>query len=165
MLALVFAVASAAAGPRVLPADKARFVLRAERTIAAPREAAWVVLTDVGRYHEWNPWLVGAMGRAEVDARVEATVMLGDRMMEAGHVVLLVDAPRVFCWRDAGWWTPITYGQRCRTLEETEDGGVVVRQELLLDRVFAGAAMRRYGEAMQAGMEAELEALERRLTE
>jgi hypothetical protein len=38
--------------------------------IAAPPAAVWAILTDLGRYHEWNPLLVQAAGTVAAGQRI-----------------------------------------------------------------------------------------------
>jgi hypothetical protein len=74
---------------------------------------------------------------------------------------LQVDAPRTLCWRDAGVTTWFVWARRCRFLSEGADGTTTLREELTLNGTFVNAAMRRYGDSMQRGLESEAESLRR----
>lgn len=126
--------------------------------IEASTQATWDVLTDWDAYEEWNPWVTRASAS---DRRVDVTVVLGDRTMEARHRVILVQEPERFCWQDKGAFTLVAKGQRCRTLE-TADGGSTLRTELTLTGPLKGMADRRYGPAMRQGVRDESAALKRR---
>jgi uncharacterized protein YndB with AHSA1/START domain len=136
-------------------------VLRASATIDAPPAVVWDVLTNIDAYREWNPWLIEARGEAVPGGGVLARVVLDGKERRADHRVLHVDPPHRFCWRDHGWTTAFAYGQRCRYLEAS-DTGTAFRQQLLIAGPFRGTAMKRFGAAMQAGMDAETEALKAR---
>jgi uncharacterized protein YndB with AHSA1/START domain len=142
--------------PRV--ESRAVATIRVETTIAAPPQAVWALLVDFERYDEWNAWLPELRGEAVVGERAVAKVWLQGRLRRAAHRVLEVDAPRQLCWRDAGITTWFVWAMRCRTLEPIE-GGTLLREELTLDGSFVGAAMRRYGADLQAGMAAEARSL------
>jgi len=146
--------------PRVASARS--IVLREEATIAAPRERVWAVLAELDRYREWNPWLRGADGKLAPGGIVFADVLLNGKARRARHVVLIVEPPARLCWRDDGWTTAFTYGQRCRFLDALPDGATHFRQELLLEGAFVKTAVRRYGDALRSGMAAETRALKAR---
>lgn len=142
--------------PRVESRKIARITV--ETTIAAPPQVVWDVLVDFERYDEWNAWLPELHGEAVVGERAVAKVWLDGRLRRAAHRVLEVEAPLRLCWRDAGITTWFVWAMRCRTLEPVE-AGTLLREELVLDGSFVGAAMRRYGADMQAGMAAEARSL------
>lgn len=48
--------------------------LKTEITIAAPPAAVWAVITDLSRYHEWNPQIPKARGELKANARFWMTV-------------------------------------------------------------------------------------------
>jgi uncharacterized protein YndB with AHSA1/START domain len=142
--------------PRVESRSTAHMIV--ETTIAAPPQAVWDVLVEFERYDEWNAWLPELRGEAIVGERAVAKVWLDGRLRRAAHRVLEVDAPVRLCWRDAGITTWFVWAMRCRTLEPIA-GGTLLREELVLDGNFVGAAMRRHGPDMQAGMAAEAHSL------
>lgn len=137
-------------------------MLRSETVIAAEPGRVWSILVDLPRYPAWNPWLVQAEGKLEPGGAVSAEVILGSSRMHAEHVVLTVAPMHELCWRDAGWTTAFTYGQRCRWLVRLPTGELLFRQELLLDGAFANLALDLYESALRAGMLAETRALKRR---
>jgi uncharacterized protein YndB with AHSA1/START domain len=144
-------------GPRAPSACVVMF--RSEAIIAAPTSRVWAVLTDLSGYRTWNPWLNDAAGELRPGGEVRVHVRLNGALRPADHVVLAVDRERRLCWRDAGWTTLFVYGQRCRWLEVLPDGRVHFRQELQLEGAMAPLARAMYGGSLQAGMDAETEAL------
>lgn len=143
--------------PRAASANS--IVLSRQTVIHAAPERVFAILVDLPAYRHWNPWLTEASGRAEPGGVVVANVILGEERMRAGHVVLTVDPPSRFCWRDAGWTTAFVYGQRCRWITRLPQGGVLFRQELLLEGPFYEMAYNRYGKALRDGMAAETQAI------
>jgi uncharacterized protein YndB with AHSA1/START domain len=162
-LALVVVLATGCVLPTRAPRERARCgqLYRVETTIAASPERVWSVLADLPSYREWNPWLRSATGRLAPGGGVRARVILGDEIRTADHVVLVVEPGRRLCWRDAGWTTIFVYAQRCRWLEPAP-GGVRFVQELQLEGAFSALALVMYGDALEAGMVAETEALRAR---
>lgn len=133
-----------------------------EILIDAPMETVWDVILDLPRYTEWNPWVKEAEGDMDKGGIVWVKVKLGPIDMKAKHVVLLNEPYKRFCWRDAGWNANFVYGQRCRTLEMTEEGLVHYKVELLVDGVLSSLANWGQGPFLQAGMASETEALKAR---
>jgi len=130
--------------------------------IAAPPEVVWAVLVDLGAYAAWNPWLPHAAGEARTGAEVDVEVVLGDERRAAKHVVLEVEPPSLFCWRDAGWTAWLVSGRRCRRLAVTDQGGTQLTQVLTLGGPLRAAAVSRYGEALASGLRAESDAVRAR---
>ena len=141
-----------------LAASRAEIV---ERTIDASPEAVWAVLTDFDAYADWNPWIFDATGEAVEGTDVTVLSRLGDAEKRGVHAVTAVSPTERLCWEDTGWFTVLAKGQRCRTLTATGEG-TVLRVELTLSGPMTGAVERRYGEAIRAGMQAEIDALARR---
>ncbi|WP_181198194.1 SRPBCC domain-containing protein [Enhygromyxa salina] len=125
----------------------------------APPEQVWAVLVDFEHYADWNPWLVSASGPAEVGARVDITVVLGDKRREMWHRVVSVDEPHSFCWRDAGPTTSFATGLRCRELVDDGAGGTDFRVVLTVGGAFRSMVRKRYGPRLEASMAAETAAL------
>ena len=127
--------------------------------IEAEPDRVWAVLTDFEHYGGWNPWLTEAKGAAEVGAAVDATVVLNGRTRQASHRVTEVQAPHRFCWQDAGWFTLLAQGWRCRTMTANPGGGTDFRVELGIEGSFSGMEEKRYGQTLREGLKAETEAL------
>lgn len=73
--------------------------IRTEIEIDAPPQAVWMILTDLQRYSEWNPFVVSSDGAVAVGKR------LSNRLQPAGGkprtfkpTVTVVDPPRTFEW-------------------------------------------------------------------
>lgn len=134
---------------------------REEVVIDADATTVWNILVDLPGYEDWNPWVVwtDATDFAEAGDDVNVDVVMGRKTMRAAHRVLVVEAERRFCWRDAGWNAAFVYGQRCRWLTARDDGTVLFQQEVLIDGALAQVASLFYGAALRSGMATETAAL------
>lgn len=73
--------------------------LRTEIEIAAPAEVVWQILTDLGRYPEWNPFIRQARGEARIGARLEVHLQAsGGRVTILRPTVQKVVPNREFRW-------------------------------------------------------------------
>jgi uncharacterized protein YndB with AHSA1/START domain len=152
----------ACAHPYGVPRERGAVHLTTEVEIAASTEAVWALLVDFEGYSEWNTWLPELHGEAVEGGHANGKVWLDGKLRRARHRVLQVEAPRTLCWRDAGATTWFVWARRCRFLSEREDGTTVLREDLMLNGSFVDAAMRKYGDDMQRGIESEAESLRRR---
>ena len=157
----LLAIVGACAHPYGVPRERGAVRLTTEIEIAAPPQQVWALLVDFENYAQWNEWLPELHGAAVEGGRADGKVWLNDELRRARHRVLQVDAPRTLCWRDAGATTWFVWARRCRFLSEGADGTTTLREELTLNGTFVDAAMRRYGDALQHGLEREAESLRR----
>ena len=73
--------------------------IHTEIEIDAPPERVWAVLTDLGAYKEWNPFITSARGEARVGERLEIFVEIpgaGGRAFRTK--VLKADEARELRW-------------------------------------------------------------------
>jgi uncharacterized protein YndB with AHSA1/START domain len=150
------------AHPYGVPRDRGAVRLTTEVEIAADSQEVWDLLVGFEDYSQWNEWLPELRGEAVVGGPANGEVWLNGKLRRVRHRVLQVDAPRTLCWRDAGVTTWFVWARRCRFVSEGADGTTTLRQELTLNGTFVGSAMRRYGDALQRGLESESESLRRR---
>jgi hypothetical protein len=97
--------------------------------IEATAERVWEVLTDFSAYPAWNPFIVSAVGTAEVGS----TLTLRMQPVEARAVTLkptvLELAPgHRLRWRGRLWIRGIFDANHVFTIESQDDGGVTVSQ-------------------------------------
>ncbi len=137
-------------------------VFVAEAEIDAPPEVVFDVVADFASYPAWNPWLTAIDGPAKPGSRMVAEIVLGGRTRRAPHLVMEVERPTRFCWRDRGATTAFAYGQRCRTFERRADGGTSFRVELLVAGPFTRTVERRFGAELQLRLREETAALKGR---
>ncbi|GAA2077542.1 hypothetical protein GCM10009801_33710 [Streptomyces albiaxialis] len=69
--------------------------------IGAPPERVWDVLADFARFHEWNPFLVEAEGRAEPGTRLKLRFKLpgGGMEMVFRPTMLVCERGEMLRWR------------------------------------------------------------------
>lgn len=103
--------------------------IASEVQISARPEEVWAVLTDFERFHEWNPFLVRAAGRAEPGQRLSLRFRLPDsgREMVFKPTVLVSEPPRLLRWRGRLGVTGVFDGLHAFELTPRE-GGTHVRQ-------------------------------------
>jgi uncharacterized protein YndB with AHSA1/START domain len=162
LLGIVGAGLLGCAHPYGVPRDRGAVRLVTEVEIDADSREVWDLLVDFEGYSQWNAWLPELHGEAVEGGRANGKVVLNGELRRVRHRVLRVDAPRTLCWRDAGVTTWFVWAQRCRFLSEGADGKTILSEQLTLNGSFVGAAMRRYGDALQRGLESEAESLRRR---
>lgn len=73
--------------------------LRTETVVDAPPERVWEVLTDFGRWDEWNPTLFRASGPPTVGTEVRMKLRLGPISVPMRQQILSLDPPRELVWR------------------------------------------------------------------
>ncbi|MFF5518313.1 SRPBCC family protein [Streptomyces coeruleorubidus] len=105
--------------------------IASEVQISARPEEVWAVLTDFERFHEWNPFLVGAAGRAEPGQRLSLRFRLpgSGREMVFKPTVLVSEAPRLLRWRGRLGVTGVFDGLHSFELTPREGGTHVVQAE------------------------------------
>lgn len=153
----------ACAHPYGVPRERGAVHLTTEIEIAARPQQVWDLLVDFEGYSQWNAWLPELRGEAVEGGPANGKVWLNGKLRRVRHRVLQVDEPGTLCWRDAGATTWFVWARRCRFVSERADGTTLVREHLMLNGTFVDAAMRKYGEALQRGLESEAESLRRRV--
>lgn len=107
-----------------------RHRLEATIDIDAPPEDVWRVLTDLDAYPEWNPFVVSAEGRVEVDERlVNRLEPPGGRPMTFKPTVTSVEPNRVFEWLGHLGFPGVFDGRHRFDLERTDAGTRLVHSE------------------------------------
>lgn len=98
--------------------------LRADVDIDAPIEAVWETLTDLAAYPDWNPFIVSAVGRAEVGERLTNRLQSPDgKAMTFTPTVTVVEATVAFEWLGRLGLPGIFDGRHRFDLSPSEDGG------------------------------------------
>lgn len=105
-------------------------VIRTEVEIAAPPTAVWKVLTDLGRYRVWNPFIQEAEGEVVVGALLTLRMFSGGskpRTMTPEVVAVRENAE--FRWRGVLWWPWVFGAEHQFALSATADGTRMVHSE------------------------------------
>ena len=91
--------------------------------IAAPPAAVWSILTDPGRYPEWNPTIAGLKGPLVEGAVIENIEGYGDDRTIFRPRILVVEKERELRWRGRLWGLPgVFVGEHYFLLRPTSDG-------------------------------------------
>jgi hypothetical protein len=73
--------------------------IRDEIEIDAPPECVWSVLTDLGSYPEWNPFVKQVSGRLEQGAKLDVRIAPpGKKGMEFKPTVIVAEPGRELAW-------------------------------------------------------------------
>ena len=102
------------------------------KTIQAPAERLWALLTNASSYTDWNPTIVSLDGTIAVGEKI-ALVSTVDPKRTFKLTVTELDGPRRMVWAD-GMPLGLFKGVRTYTLEPRDDGGT----EFSMEEVFSG---------------------------
>ena len=135
------------------------------REIGAPPERVWEVLTDLARWHTWNPTLLEPRGELVENSVVRMKLNLGKRAMAMRQEIVEVSPPKVLRWRSRfgpAWMFAVLrtfrldpVGEGRTRLEQSEVGSGFLARLIF---VFTGPPTTR-------GYTALAEALDRQVTE
>lgn len=103
---------------------------RATATIDATPEHVWVVLTDTGKWHEWDPFTVGVEGEPREGDRVTVHTRLSPKAFPV--TVSEMESPRLMIWTGR---MPFGLFQGIRTFRLTRKGEGT---EFQMHEVFSG---------------------------
>lgn len=130
--------------------------------IAAPAEAVWRVVADLGRWGEWNPLYIQARGAAEVGSRLVMTVALeGMKPQKASAVVTTAEAARLLEYEI------VSLGGLVRTfrvieIEPFDPGSCAVTNAEIMTGLLGGLIARSLGDKVRNGLQAMNESLKAR---
>jgi hypothetical protein len=93
--------------------------------IEASAQQVWAVLSDLGRFHEWNPFMTAAVGEFTVGARPQITMTLPQsRPMTFSPTVLEVAANNKVRWLGKVGVRGLFDGEHTLSIEPRPGGGV-----------------------------------------
>lgn len=99
--------------------------MRADVAIHASPERVWSILTDFGRYSEWNPFFTKAVGQPVKDASLEVSMQpVGKGAQSFSPKVLEVTPNRRLVWRGRLIMPGVFDGTHYFTIEPQCDGSV-----------------------------------------
>ena len=129
--------------------------------ISTSPETVFGVITDLGAYKDWNPWIVAAEGFLAEGNLINVKAKMGDKYVRVQHRILTIKPFTEFCWCDVGWFTKLAYGQRVRFIEPLKDGGVKYRVQLTVTGPAKWIVKLIYGKYMEKGLKLETRALKK----
>ena len=100
------------------------FHLTTSIDIGASPDQVWNVLTDFGRYAEWNPFIHPAAGEPRVGAKLDVSIA-GTRFRPR---VLVADPTREFRWLGRLGFRGIFDGEHYFILADNRDGTTTLEQ-------------------------------------
>jgi len=122
--------------------------LATEVLVQAAPERVWQVLTDLGSYAEWNPFIVDATGTVRPGSRLRLRMQpVGGRATTLRPRVVEVDAGRRLRWAGRLGVPGLLDAVHTFTVEPAADGTTRVRQE----EVFTGVLVPFVGRALDRG--------------
>lgn len=97
-------------------------------TIAAPPERVWQVLTDTGKYPQWNPVMVKMTGRLQAGQTLAFENHSQDgKIMTFRPTVLRAEAGRELRWLGRLWVRGLFDGEHFFILTPTSDGKTLLQ--------------------------------------
>jgi hypothetical protein len=142
------------------------FTLHTERTIAAPPEVVWEVLTDFAAQPEWNPSIVSiaAEGPLEPGTRMRFVGPRNDKggTMKFHPTILVAEPARELRWLGRLGLPRVFDGEHVFRMEPLADGSTRFVQEEHFRGVLVPFLRRMLERDTRAGFEATNEALARR---
>ena len=99
-------------------------------------DAVWATLTDLDRFHTWNPFITSAAGTLSVGERLTLTIQPpGRRPMEFSPTVTAVEDPHYVEWIGHLGFPGVFDGRHSFTLTPTASGHTLLQQS----ETFTGA--------------------------
>jgi hypothetical protein len=96
--------------------------LSAEIEIEAPAERVWQILTDFGRFSEWNPFIRQMSGEPKTGARLQVRLEPpGGRAMSFKPKMLNVEPNRELRWLGRLWIPGLFDGEHIFTIEPLDE--------------------------------------------
>ncbi|WP_338696852.1 SRPBCC domain-containing protein [Streptomyces sp. Q6] len=100
-----------------------------EVVIDGSPEDVWAVLTDFGRFPEWNPFIVEAKGETVPGEQLDLTFrQASGRHMVIKPTVVAAEPGRELRWRGRLWLPGIFDGEHLFELKPRPDGGTLLVQ-------------------------------------
>lgn len=104
-----------------------RYALKTEIHINAAPSVVWAVLTDLGRYHEWNPFIPLARGPVETGRTLELTIKPEGRKPMVFEPMVIKKIPeKRFTWLGHLWIRGLFDGEHQFELVALADGSTHV---------------------------------------
>jgi hypothetical protein len=136
--------------------------LTSQVDIGAPAERVWDVLTDLGAYPEWNPFIRHASGELREGGRLEVVIQPpGRRATTFRPVVVKFERGRELRWLGRLLFRGLFDGEHIHRLEPVGEGRTRYVQSERLSGVLVGVLGRQLDDT-QRGFEAMNEALKAR---
>jgi len=112
--------------------------LRSEVEIAAPAHVVWEVLTNLGAYREWNPYIVEAEGEVREDAVIVTTISTpGSNEQKVRRRILKLQTNAELRWTATQLVRALAYAAQFFVLPPVENNRVRLRIGENISGIFA----------------------------
>ncbi|MCW5906483.1 MAG: SRPBCC domain-containing protein [Chitinophagales bacterium] len=136
--------------------------LETEIIINAPAEKVWSILTDFGKFSEWNPFILSIEGKKEVGAQLKVVLKNGKGTSVFAPKVLVSEQNRTFEWLGSLPVPGLFNGQHKFHIETISDNQVKFIHNEQFSGLLAGLLMKMIGEETRKGFIAMNDALKKR---
>ena len=103
--------------------------------IQASREKVWEVLSDLGKYSEWNPFIPGISGELKEGARLLVRIAIpGGSPIDLAPIVKIAEPGVELRWLGRLWIPGLLDGEHSFRIEEAGEGHV----HLVQSEIFRG---------------------------
>lgn len=136
--------------------------LQTEIIINATAEKVWGILTDFGKFPEWNPFIVKLEGKPEPGTRLRAELKNGVGVSVFKPKVLVAEKGKAFEWLGSLPVPGIFNGHHHFRIEALSGGQVKFVHGEEFSGLLAGMIMNKIGEQTRAGFIAMNKALKER---
>lgn len=138
------------------------FVIDRELEIEAPADVTWKVLTDLGAYGQWNPFVPECRSTLRPGDRIEMRVKLGRRTSRQIEEMLTFEPGHCFSYR----MRPLPFGAlsslRMQRIEPLDDGRCRYRSHFELHGWLMPMVRRMLGRQLDVGFSGMTQGLKRR---
>ncbi len=95
-----------------------KHTIRTEIVINASKEKVWNILSDLGNYAVWNPFIVQSEGQLQAGTKLKNTLQNGTKTIVFTPKVLSVIPNRYFDWLGSLWIKGLFDGHHYFEIEE-----------------------------------------------
>ena len=139
-----------------------KFEVRTERIqINAPIDLVWGILTEIGKYGEWNPFTPEIQTDFKIGSPARLRVRMGPMRMRITETVCAVEKPRLIAWTKtfgARWFLVAT---RRQILEPVDEASCTYYNADQLTGLFAPVVWLLNGSYMRRGFDDVADGLKR----
>jgi hypothetical protein len=133
--------------------------LRTEIEISSGPEKVWNILTDFGKYDQWNPFIHRITGEAKEGTKIQIHLETpGGKKRSYEPTVTRVDPGRELRWMGKSW---VLNGEHVFSIEQLQEGRVRFVQR----EVFDGLLTRFFGKSLDTDVKKGLEEMNKALKE
>ena len=130
--------------------------------INAPADLVWDVLTDAGRYGEWNPFTTRIETDFQPGSPVRARVLLGRLPVNVAERTDAAEPPTLLTWKSVHWHPILLSAAKSQIIEPLGAGRCAYRTTDTMTGLLAPIVRMLFGGSILRGFEATATALKHR---